>query len=100
MFSLFVLGSKYGISSAFNLCYLGNNFLFPVSILATSYGVCNIFARLITIGAPYFAELKPIEISQFTFVAFAVFAMLASLLIRKPLDKAIRQSNMFTPVPN
>ena len=60
LFSLFVLGAKFGISSAFNLVYLGNNLLFPISIKATSYGICNFVARLFTIGAPFFAELKPI----------------------------------------
>lgn len=37
---IFILGGKFGIASAFNVAFLGNNALFPVSIVATSYGVC------------------------------------------------------------
>lgn len=80
-----VLGAKFGISSAFNLVYLGNNLLFPVSIKATSYGICNFVSRLFTVGAPFFAELKPISISEFTFIGFCVLSVIATFCIRQPL---------------
>ena len=84
--AIMVLGAKFGISSAFNLVYLGNNLLFPVSIKATSYGICNFVARLFTIGAPFFAELKPVTISEFTFIGFSSLAVVATTLIRQPLQ--------------
>ena len=43
LLSIFILGSKFGVSQVFNLAYLGNMQLFPTSMLATSYGICNIF---------------------------------------------------------
>ena len=63
LLSLFILGSKFGISSVFNLAYLGNQLLFPVSMIATSYGVCNAFSRIFTALAPSIAEIKPAYVS-------------------------------------
>ena len=63
LLNLFILGSKYGVSQVFNLVYLGNIMIFPTSLVATSFGICNIFARLGTIFAPFVAELKPETIS-------------------------------------
>ena len=80
--ALFVLGSKFGISQALNLAYIGNILLFPTSFVATSFGICNIFARITTIFAPYLAELKPTLISQWTFVLITVLAYFASSAIR------------------
>ena len=37
--------------------------LFDVHIVATAFGICNIFARITTITSPYIAELKPDTIS-------------------------------------
>lgn len=56
LFGLFIFIGKFGFSSAFNICYLGNAVLFPGSILATSYGICNFLAKVFTIGAPFIAE--------------------------------------------
>ena len=54
---LFILGGKLGIASAFNVAFLGNDVLFPTSIVATSYGVCQTFCRFITILSPRVAEI-------------------------------------------
>ena len=81
MFSLFVLGGKFGISSAFTVAYCGNVILFPVNILATSFGICNFFARISTISAPYIAELKPDNVPRWTFCVFVFIALLVSFMI-------------------
>jgi MFS family permease len=81
--SLMVLGSKFGVSQAFNIAYIGNVILFPVTIVASTYGVCNIFSRISTIFAPFVAELEPIEISQWIFVATCMLAFVASLNIKQ-----------------
>ena len=60
LISIMILGSKFGVSQAFNIAYIGNILLFPVTIVASTYGVCGIFARVSTIFAPFIAELKPI----------------------------------------
>jgi hypothetical protein len=82
LISLFVLGSKFGISQAMNLAYQGNVLLFPVSIVGSVFGVCNIFARSFTIFAPFVAELQPIEISQWMFVAACLAALGSSVNIK------------------
>ena len=59
--------------------------LFPVNVVATTYGVCNLFSRVATMFAPYVAELEPI-ISEWTFIIIAVCALLASGMLKKPED--------------
>jgi hypothetical protein len=55
--ALFILGSKFGISSVYNIAYIGNTEIFPISVVATSFGVCNLVSRLATIFSPFVAEL-------------------------------------------
>lgn len=61
--ALFVLGSKFGISSVYNIAYIGNTEIFSISVVATSFGVCNLVSRLATIFSPFVAELQPESIS-------------------------------------
>jgi hypothetical protein len=82
LISLMVLGSKFGVSQAFNIAYIGNVMLFPVTIVSSTYGVCNIFSRVSTISAPFVAELQPITVSQWIFVATCLLALVASLSIK------------------
>lgn len=79
--SLFILGSKFGISAAFVVAYCGNYYLFPVSIVATTMGICQIGARISTIFAPYVAEIPPNSFSQWIFCIVISTAFLASLAI-------------------
>lgn len=53
---LFILVSKVGVSSTFNLVFLANADLFPTLFSATAIGICNFFARLSTTAAPLVAE--------------------------------------------
>lgn len=53
---LMILGSKFGISGAFNTVYLANG-VFPTVYSSTTFGLCNFFARLVSMLAPQFAEL-------------------------------------------
>ena len=80
--AVFVLGTKFGVSCAFNTAYCANNLVFPVTIVATSYGVCNFFARLLTIAAPYVAEIDPKFVPKAIFCAIVGSAFLASWLLR------------------
>ena len=65
--------------------------LFPMAIMATSYGICNVFSRIATIFAPYVAELKPENISQWVYVAVAGCALIASLSVVVPSEKKNQQ---------
>lgn len=87
--SLFILGSKFGISQVFNIAFVGNQHLFPIALVSTTMGICNFFARVATIFAPYVAELHPPQISMWTFVGVVGLSFIASMFIK---DKKRPQS--------
>lgn len=64
-----------GIGTAFNLAYLVVCDLFPTIFLATSYGACNVSARLIAILSPFMAYApKPIPIlTLISYSALCIF---------------------------
>lgn len=68
--------------------------LFPISIVATSYGICNVFSRVLTIAAPSVAEIKPESISEWIFVVVCGLSFLASLNLRAPDDIPSRAKTM------
>ena len=76
--SLFILGSKFGVSQLFNLAYIGNAYLFPLPLVATSFAVCNVISRVISILAPYVAEIDPVQISEWVFIALMLLCMATS----------------------
>lgn len=76
----FVLLGKFGISAAFNIAFVGNYYLFPIGIVATSFGICNIFSRIATIMSPFVAEL-PITVSKIIFIVISGLAFLTSFAI-------------------
>ena len=83
IFALFVLGSKFGIASAFNVAYCANNLVFPISIVSTTYGICNFIARVGTIAAPYVAEMYPEWIPKMIFCIVVFIAFIASSVFRQ-----------------
>ena len=80
--SIFVLGSKFGISSAFNTAYCANILVFPVSMVATTLGLCNFLSRLGTIFAPYVAEITPEWIPKVIFCIVVGAALIAATFLR------------------
>lgn len=75
------------------MAYLGNVRIFPTSLVATSFGVCNIFARFGTQFAPFIAELQPETISKWVFTimmlvtAAIVLGLNANAKNRPPSNK-------------
>lgn len=51
----FVITAKFGISSAYMLCYAVTFPLFPTLFAAQAYGFCNFSANIISIFSPYMA---------------------------------------------
>ena len=84
LISLFVLAAKIGVSASFSLAYIGNQQMFPPLVLATSIGLCNLFARTVTVFASMVAELKPEIVPASFFIGFCVFGVIASLSIHMP----------------
>ena len=61
--SMFIMCCKFGISCAKSTAHLANYQIFPVGIVATVFGICNIVSRISTIFASFIGELKPDSIS-------------------------------------
>ncbi|CDW82353.1 solute carrier family member 5 [Stylonychia lemnae] len=80
-----VLGSKFGVSAAFNLVYLANT-LFPPIYASTTMGFFNAFARLASMLAPQFAEFdRPIP--MIIFCIMAGLACVFSFFLRTQASK-------------
>lgn len=83
-----ILGSKFGISSAFNSVWMANT-LFPPIYASTTLGLCNAFARLSSMLAPQFAEFAP-PTPMILFCIMAACAGVSSLfLITKKPTKSL-----------
>ena len=52
-----------------------------MKVVATSFGVCNVFGRIAGIFAPYVAELKPESISKYVFISMVSVAMVFVFLL-------------------
>ena len=84
LISAYIFMGKLGIACGRNAVYIASNKFFPVSICATSIGICNVFARASTILAPYVAELKPAELPQWCFIGFCCAAIIAAFFLTTP----------------
>jgi hypothetical protein len=72
---IFVLFAKFGISGGFNLSYCSTVYVFPTLFCATALGMCNFFARLLTIFAPFIAEYEP-PLPMALFTGLAAFGII------------------------
>ena len=81
--------AKFGSAASFNMVYLGNNELFPAIYLSTSFGVCNLTARVATILSPQVAEIA-YPVPNIINTAAVATAIVCSLLIKMP-DRPIEE---------
>jgi hypothetical protein len=93
--SVFLLTSKLGIGASFSLLYVGNFLLFPVSMLATSLGICNLFSRFFTVPSSYVAEFKPEFMPMTFYVAFNLFCLVLTLSLRIPEEKSENNKTVY-----
>lgn len=88
MIPVFISVAKFGVASAFNICYIVSVKLIPTLYAASVFGFCNVMARSVTIAAPVVAEIDgttPIIINIFcVFIAFLV-----SFFIKEKLPKFV-----------
>ena len=56
---VFITLAKGGIAANFTIVYIASAEVFPTLFTATALGICNFFARFLTILAPDVAELDP-----------------------------------------
>lgn len=67
----------------FDISYMVNAELFPTIVLATAYGVCNVFCRLISISSPIIANAVSPPYPLIIMTAFAFISAALSLVLRK-----------------
>ncbi|CDW81726.1 solute carrier family member 5 [Stylonychia lemnae] len=85
LITVMILGSKFGISGAFNLVYIAMS-LFPPLYSSTVFGIFNVFARLASMLAPQFAEFKE-PVPMIIFCIMAGVAGVVSFFIIGPTYK-------------
>ncbi len=77
---VFILAARFGVSATFNVCYLANAQIFPTIFAGTVFGICNVFAKTITIISPLLAEVDP-PVPMIVFVITCGIACVASFFI-------------------
>ena len=84
--AIFVLISRIGMTSAFNIVYIATPYLFPVIFGSTCLGIFNFWARLVSIIAPVAAELEyPVPMSLFT--GTSILAFIVAFFIKEKIPK-------------
>ena len=85
LISLCLLLTKFGVSSAFNLCFLVTAEYFPTAYSSTVFGACNVFARIMSIFSPLIAEV-PAPVPMIVYACFCFMSMLGTTLLVKHED--------------
>ncbi|CDW80967.1 organic cation [Stylonychia lemnae] len=86
MISFCLLLTKFGVSSAFNLCFLVTAEYFPTLYSSTVFGACNVFARIMSIFSPLIAEV-PAPLPMMVYTCFCFMSMLGTTLLVKHQDQ-------------
>ncbi len=73
--------ARSGIKVTFDICYLGNSFLFPAIFAGTAFGICNVGAKIFTILSPELAEVSP-PTPMIVFSVLAASSAFISLFIK------------------
>lgn len=74
---IFLFCSRLGIAAACNVLTIVNILVFPPDFRSTSFGICNIFARMAAILAPMAAEVKYPFPYTFLITLTTVFAIIS-----------------------
>ena len=80
-----LLLTKFGVSSAFNLCFLVTAEYFPTMYSSTVFGACNVFARIMSIFSPLIAEV-PAPLPMIVYTCFCFMSMMGTTLLVKHKD--------------
>jgi Na+/melibiose symporter-like transporter len=78
----FVLITRYGINSAFTLCYIITADYFPSIVSSQVFGLCNVFSRFSTIMSPLIAEIDP-PVPMIIYCLICMVSMVVSLFLTK-----------------
>ena len=78
-----IMITNLGVVISFDLAYLINPELFPTVLLATAYGVLNVFGRLITVISPIIAKL-PHPVPLIFLIIYASIGAILSFCLSSP----------------
>lgn len=84
---IFVLITRFGINSAFTLCYIITADYFPSIVSSRVFGICNLFSRFATILSPMIAELAP-PLPMMLYSLVCSITMISSLGLTKSEEVA------------
>ena len=72
-----ILVAKFGICSAFSMLYMNTLLYFPNKFMGRVFGMCNVFARFVTIMSPMVAE-APEPTAELSMVLSCLLAAILS----------------------
>lgn len=82
LIAAFVLLAKFGASMTLCVCQISTPWIFPTTLCGTAFGICNLFGRFASAGAPIVAELR-IPLPMEVFTGSAVIALVSSFFIKQ-----------------
>ena len=83
LYAIVLLVVKSGSELAFAFVFIIHMDLFPTSFLITSYGICNIFCRAVSVFSPLVAEVPNQAIPLALLVSLNAAPVLCTLLLRQ-----------------
>ena len=86
VFPVMILIAKFGVSSAFNICYVSHSDVFPVLFSATALGICNFVTRVFTGVSPILAQMDE-PYPMITFLMLSLVGVVIVWGIRQGQDK-------------
>ena len=72
--------AKFGTSSALNIGFICTYDVFPVLFSATGCGICNFFARGLTLFAPMIAEIQSL-VPMLIFTSLCLLSLICSFFL-------------------
>jgi hypothetical protein len=85
----------FGSYMGFNGVFVANVLLFDTRTVASSFAICNFFARFTTILAPRAALLKPEIVDKLIFICFTAIALVATIFMIDPKKKEVENKDKF-----
>lgn len=82
LYSVVLLLAKAGAELAFGFVTLIHLELFPTSFIVTSYGICNIVCRMVTMFAPIVAEIPNQGVILTFMVGANSIGLIATLMLK------------------
>ena len=92
-----ILITKFGVAASYCIIYITTARIFPAKYSSTAFGICNIFARIITAMIPMIIELPPPSPMLFLTISFlAVWLMIRFLKESEEEEESLEPNKVDT----